>query len=376
MKSPRSDDDSPHDLVRADQPAELAGPEAVARLLDQSNREAAANRAQARELIKALEGVQRSQEFLGTSLREERSRSKGLLVLAILAPIAAAAGAWYVWRHVDETKSEVDARFARLAAETQTARADAAANESDARTAQLAADLESIRRDLDASRDELVAERKHLADREAALTTAQGRADGAHSEIDALEFEVKSARSKTNAAEARGSILETRIHQLQADLDAAKEKAAAPAATAAPVAAPAAEAPAVVKAPEPKPAPVKPSAADVAAAEKTRAILNTLLKESTDTVRYEFAAVGGLSNHVLTGVRVVGTDDKGVVIRTIEAARAEVVADDTSGSVVIRFSEGKLLVGAIEAPFFDGTYGLIVRGDPKKWRSSGLDCVK
>jgi hypothetical protein len=122
--------------------------------------------------------------------------------------------------------------------------------------------------------------------------------------------------------------------------------------------------------------PVAPSAADVAAAEKARVLLNTLLKESGDAVRYQFAAVGGLGTRSLTAVRLVGSDDKGNVVRTIQAARAEVVCDDASGSVVIRFFEGKLLVGLIEAPFFDGTYGLIVRGDPKKWRSSGLDCVK
>jgi hypothetical protein len=378
VRQPRSDDDEPRELVRADPPAELSGPEAIAHLLDQSNREAAANRAQARELIKALEGVQRSQEYMGTALQEERARSKGLMALVILAPIVAAAGAWYVWRHVDDTRSEMDARLAQIAADAKTARAEDAANESDARATQVAADLEAVRRDLEASRGDLAAERKHLAEREAALTSAQNRADGAHTEIDALEFEVKSAKSKTGAAEARGAILETRIHQLQTELDAAKTKAAAPAPAAAAPATATSAVPSPSEAPTPvvKAAPSPPSAADVAAAEKARVVLNTLLGESGDAVRYQFTAVGGLGPRSLTGVKVVGTDDKGAVIRTIQAARAEVVCDEASGTVVIRFFDGKLLVGLIEAPFFDGTYGLIVRGDPKKWRSSGLDCVK
>jgi chaperonin cofactor prefoldin len=374
---PDDDEEDGRELVRADVDPSLAGPAALAHLLDQSNREAAANRAQARELVKTLQGVQRSQEYLGTALREERSRSKALLALAILAPVLAAVGAWFVWRHVEDSRAELDLRVAQLAADAESARTSDAAKARDARVAELTEDLATVRRHLDESREELAAERKALAQREASLESAQGRADGARVEIGALEFEVKSAKSKTGAAEARADVYESRIKELELQLAQAKTAAAArpvPPAALPPAPPPAVDAP---KPPETKTAaPPLAVSGDPEAIAKTVAVLNTLLKDSGDTVHYQFAALGGIAGRALTDVRVVGTDEKGTVVRTIQAARAEIVPDDASGTVVLRFTEGKLIVGSKEAPFFGGTYGLIVRADPRKWRSSGLEFVK
>src|SRR6185436_6116758 len=100
-----SDDDDPaREIVRAGAPTGDVGAAALARVIDQQNREAAAGRAQARELIKALEGVQRSQEFLGVALREERARSRWLTALLVAAPLVAGVGAWFVWRRVDSVR--------------------------------------------------------------------------------------------------------------------------------------------------------------------------------------------------------------------------------------------------------------------------------
>ena len=59
-----------------------------------------------------------------------------------------------------------------------------------------------------------------------------------------------------------------------------------------------------------------------------------------------------------------------------DAGRAEIVVDSVSRCVVLRFYDGKLLIGGKSAPFFDGTYGLVVRGDPAKWRAAALSFVK
>src|SRR5689334_15931822 len=125
MKPPRPDDDDEpaREIVRADGPTgDVGGAAALARVIDQSNREAAASRAQARELIKALEGVQRSQEYLGVALREERAKSRWLAALVLIAPLVAVAGGWYAWRHVDDVRSDLDGRIARLAEDEQAAR--------------------------------------------------------------------------------------------------------------------------------------------------------------------------------------------------------------------------------------------------------------
>jgi hypothetical protein len=392
-RRPDQDDDADHDLVRAEAPMELAGPEALARIIDQSNREQAASRAQARELIKTLEGVQRSQEYLGEALRDERKKSRGLFVLLLLGPAVAAAGAWYVLRHVDDAKSDVERRVERLAADAQTARAEDAAKLQDGRAAQLAADVDALRRDLDGARESLAAERKHVVDREAALVAADTRSESAKTEIVALESEVKSARARQRTEEQRAELLESKLRAAQADLTA---KAAAPptAATAAPptsavppdsppttstssLTAPVVVSQAPVAAAEAKAAvAAAPPVADPAAADKARAALNALLKESGDAVRYEFSVVRAVAGRSLLDVVVVGADDQGNVMRSIQAGRAEIVVDSVSKSVVLRFYDGKLLIGTKSAPFFDGTYGLVVRGDPAKWRAAALSFVK
>ena len=370
----REDDDPDHDLVRADAPLDAPGPEALARLIDQSNREQAASRAQARELIKALEGVQRSPEYLGEALHAERRKSRGLLALLLLGPIAAAVGAWYVLRHVDDVKLDVERRVDRLAADEAAARADESSKREDARTAQLAADVEALRRDLQSSREALAAERKHVADRENALATAETKTDNARMELVALESEVKSARSRAHAEEQRAGLLETKLKDAQSALTA-KPPPIQPTFVAPTVAAtsspPVAETKSVEQTPPSAPAPTDPSAA-----EKARAVTNALLKDSGELVRYEFTAIRAVSGKSLLDVVVVGADAQGAVVRTIQAGRAEIVVDSISRSVVLRFYDGKLLIGGKQAPFFDGTYGLVVRGEPAKWKAAALSFVK
>jgi hypothetical protein len=379
------DDDDARELVHAAPLRPLDGPEAVARLLAQSNRESAANRAQARELIKALEGVQRSQEFLGVALREERRKSRWLLALVIAAPLAAGAGVWWMASRVDDVRTDVGERLAKFSSDEQAARADAAQRLRDARIGDLSSDLVALRNDLAASRDAVAVQQRVVAEREAALAAADGRTASARNEIGVLEFEVTAARSKASAEQARSAHLEQRIKELQAAMDArTKEPAAAPARPAAappPAPAPAlvadAAKPAAIVAAKPAaepPAPPAP-AGDPAETEKVRRALNTLLRQADDAVRYEIQALAGASGRTLTGLRVVGTDERGAAVRTIQAARAEISIDGTTGAIVLRFLDGKLIVGAVEAPFFDGSYGVVVRGDAAKWRSSGLDCV-
>lgn len=381
MDPHRADDlDEPQGIVPAGRASGLSGPEAVAHLLDQSNREAAANRAQARELIKALDGVQRSQEYLGTALREERRRSRWLVALLCLAPIAVGVAVWWMAGRVDDVRSDLHGRLARLALDEQAARSELATRLDDARLAQLDGDLGALRHDLDSAREALAAERLQVADREKALAAVETKADGARTEIGALEWEVKSAKAKASAQQARADLLEKRIKDMQAELDSRLKapvpqpvgEAAPPSSAAA--ATPAGAAPEAV--PAAKPVAEKPSPADTAAAEKARTLLNALLQETGEAVRYEFVSIGSAGGGSLHDVRVVGTDDRGNVARTVLATRAEVVVERATGSIVLRFYEGRLILGAVEAPFFGGTYGLIVRGDAAKWRGSGLDCVK
>ena len=370
MNSPRSDssgagdglsgDGAARELVRLDEPGGLSAADAVAHHLAQSNREAAANRAQARELIRALEGVQRSQEYLGTALRDERAKSRWLFVLLVLVPVVVAAGVWFVARRVDEARSVTDERITQLAATSAAARADDTASLRNARVTELARDLDGLRHDLGASRDDLTAERKLVIEREAALAAAQSRSEGARVERETLEFEVRTAKSTVAAGEARAAILEKRIEELQASHDAAAKAAA----------------PRVVPEPAPTSAAAAKTLSDPVATEKVRTVLNALLKGSDDTVRYEFESVGGLAGPSLTDVRLAGTDEQGRSVRTIQAARVEIAVDAASSSVVLRFFEGKVIIGTIQAPFFDGSYGLVVRGDAARWKASGLDCVR
>ncbi len=377
MSSEHDDfDDDEHELIRADAPIDASGPEALARIIEQSNREQAASRAQARELVKTLEGVRRSQEYLGEALREERKKSRGMLVLLVLAPLVAVAGAWYVLRHVDDAKSDLERRVEQMAADAQAARADDASKRQDERSTQLASDVDALRRDLDSSREALAAERKQVAEREAALAAADNRGESAKMELGALQSEVRSARATAHAEEQRAAALERQLQDAQKALAA---KPVAPPSPPPPTSAPASSSAAPAAAPSPvaaKPATTQQPEGDPVAAEKAKSVLNALLKESGDAVRYEFTSIGGVAGRSLVGVVAVGTDDQGAVVRTIQAGRAEIAVDADSKSVVLRFFDGNLLIGGKSAPFFDGRYGLVVRGDPAKWKAAASAFVK
>ena len=78
----------------------------------------------------------------------------------------------------------------------------------------------------------------------------------------------------------------------------------------------------------------------------------------------------------LMHISAPGSDRSGETLRTIEAKRAEITVDAATSSVVLRFLDGHLEVGRLRAPFFDGSYGLVLQGDPARWRASGLATVK
>ena len=72
---------------------------------------------------------------------------------------------------------------------------------------------------------------------------------------------------------------------------------------------------------------------------------------------------------------MVGRDDSGTVVRTVEGGRAEIRVTPEDG-VRLRFVDGHLLVGGRRSPFFDGAYSLVLEGPSEPWRTSGLPCVR
>jgi cytoskeletal protein RodZ len=362
-------------------PAEIAAQGALAHLIEQSNREAAANRAQAREMVRALEGVQKSHEYLGTALRREQRRSRWLLASLALAPVAVVAVGWLVWRQVDAWRAEMDGRLADLTASQSAARAADTERRANVRTAEIESDLVALRNDLAVSREAIDSDRRALAEREQALAAANARGEGARSEIAGLESQVRAKEAKANAEAARAAAMERRVEELEEELAARTRPAPPPLAAAAPPAGPPGEAgdptapppsAAVTAAAAAPPTPAAPAEA----VERTRAVLNDLLGRSTDPVRYRVESLGGLAGRTLLDVRVVGSDAGGEVLRSIEARRADVTVDPATSSVVLRFLDGHLEVGRLRAPFFDGTYGLVLQGDAARWRASGLATVK
>ncbi len=354
---------------------------ALAHLLDQGRREATANRAQARELIKALEGVQRSQEYLGTELRDERRRGRWLLAALAVAPVLCGGVVWAVWARVDDLRAAAARETAELRASLASAAAAHAESISRLRDESTARDLDGVRSELDATRQTLTDERRIAAEREKALLASIEREEASRRRVDLVEYEARAAHAKARAESARAAALEDELTAAQRREAAAVTAPAAPASpwpspsrdAATPRAAPdGGAAPERSDAPQATPAPTGTPVTDPAALGAVRERLNELLAKSGGSVRYDVDALGGLDGRTLLDVRVVGRSEGGAVLRTIEAKSASIAVDRAAGAVVVRFHDGRLVLGGRSAPFFDGSYGLVLDADAAAWRASGL----
>jgi hypothetical protein len=394
----------------------------LATVLDQQNRESSANRAQARELVRAVEGLAKAHEYLGKELAAERGRSR-LLWAAVLAVPLVVAGL-LVWsgksgdeelaRLRDDVARDIqDVRDKDAAREKEAARtaAQAAATRSEfeGRLEQASKDADSLRTDLDAARSELAGERRTREAKETEQAARIADADRERSELTALRAEAGALREIAGAERARADDL-ARAFAAAAKANREAEggvKTASPPATADADAPPppakprdealppregegrrpeapgpgaageGARAPgsAASSAPEARDAPADTAVRDPGDLERIRTKINGLLEGATGAARYLVETLSGVTGTDLLGVRVVGRDANGRVLRTVEADHLEisVLAD---GGVRLRFTDGHLLVGDRRAPFFDGAYTLALGGSAEPWRNAGLSCVK
>ncbi|MCE9637242.1 MAG: hypothetical protein K8T90_16170 [Planctomycetes bacterium] len=392
-------------------PVELAGDPrrlaaVLATVLDQQSRDASANRAQARELIRAVEGLAKSHEYLGTELREERRRARSLLVALVLVPVVVlAAGAAVVWS-VRSTDDRLEVLRSDVARDRQALQSDreteriasgrvaVVRTELEARIAAAAADGASVRVDLDTTRAALAEERRLREERERSVSAKLAESERVSGEVRGLRSEVGALREVAGAEKARADEL---ARLLAAAVTAAPPAFAGPLQPAGASAAdarvprglpaePAAggadrpvSASAPSAAPQPTPRATPPTSAtatrDPADLDRIRTRINGLLEGTTGAARYEIESLSGVSALDLLGVRVTGRDESGRTLRTVEAARLEIsVAAD--GAVRLRFVDGFLIVGGRKAPFFDGAYTLSLEGSAKVWRESGLTCLR
>lgn len=357
---------------------------ALVTALEQGHREAAASRAQARELIRSLDRIQRTQEYLGTTLRDERRRARWLTAVMLLAPLAAAALVWAAWVRYESGQerlhTELVAALERPTpgaseAATPPARPPAVVVE-DGRVDALRTDLDRLKGELGASQDELEQERERARERESRLSGRLRETERELGEVAGLRSELERVRERAAAEAARSD-------RLERDLE--RSERGEPTSVAQPVAGGAAK-------PREEPVAAKPapgSAGDEVpgdevpgavreedALETLRGRLNGLLGKAHGAVRYEFESLGGASGGQLVDVRVTGRDSDGLAIRSIEAPLAEVSVDRRKRRALLRFSDGHLIVGKTRAPFFEGSYGLLIDVEPEAWRRSGLTVVR
>lgn len=393
------------------EPAELATDPrrlgaVLAAVLDQQNRDAAANRAQARELIRAVEGLSKSHEFLGMELREERRRSRALLAALVVVPLAViAAGAFLastVWTtddRLEALRSSVEKDVQDLRSRSDSEREAAARADYEARLAASATDTSALRTDLEAARAALGDERRRREAHEREVAARLAAAERDRADLTGVRAELSSLREVAGAQKARADEMTRLLADVArsatpgTDAGTARrpgssvvtgsevpigprvppdvaEGGAGPAAPAPPTRPPAASGAEPSLAPPPDPASRDP--VDLA---RVRTKLNSLLDGLTGATRYEVESLAGVSGTDLLGVRVVGKDADGNALRTVEAGRAEITVAE-GGGIRFRFTEGRLLIAGRTAPFFDGAYTIALDGAAQPWRDSGLSCVR
>ena len=260
-----------------------------------------------------------------------------------------------------------------LAAETEARRSLAAA------AAEAQAQAEKDRRELDIARADLRSlDRLAGAEKARADALARALADAAR-QPDPLPAPTRTPAPATSGASAR-----------TADPPPVAPTASPPVAPTAVPTAPTAPTSSATPGPAPLPPPiahpavpavptppaVSPSASrEPADLERVRTTVNQLLEGTSGAARYQIEAMDGVSGQDLLGLRVVGRDESGRTLRTIEAPSGEIrVGED--GTVRLLFRDGQLVVGGRRAPFFDGAYSVRLTSTAAAWKASGLTCVR
>lgn len=391
---------------------------ALASVLEQQALDAAATRAHARELVRAVEGLAKSHEFLGLELRAERRRTRRLLAAVWVAPLLLALGGWALWARIDAADERVVALRTSLEQDVTTLRDRRSAEreaeirrEFEERVVRLEEEATAAREDLERSRRALGEERTDRDARERTAAERLARAERELAELTALRAESRSLRDVLGVERARADALARALADAarpvattaapptppatdgrRLDPVGPEEAAAAPAVPGgrasespsaavgeapvalppAPPAAPPEASPVADRPSPPAPTTASQNAQDL---ERIRGALNSLLEAAAGGARYSIEGLEGVAGTDLRGVRVVGRDATGRTLRTVEAPSATIsVAAD--GAVQWRFTDGHLVIGGRRAPFFDGVYTISLEGRFAAWRDSGLTCIR
>jgi hypothetical protein len=403
---PSHDDEAaPAEIVAHEPGGEIAGDDRGALLhwLEQSHRDAKASRAQARELVRALEQVRDAHEYVGRALRDEQQRNRRLTVALILAPALAALAIWGVWDRLDHMRGDVTDQIRnvadaqdRLRATQEQMRFGEAAEAQRSRADALEAELERARTDLSVERKAAAERAEERLGQEATLRAQIERLEDENAETDGLRAQLQALRSRSGAESARAQELEREIRRLERELGAAQAGDSV-ARTTRPLT-PGALPPMDMGTPEPAVATpadddpgnaalgeaAEPAAGDDPLAgavrrpedlDRIRQELNRLLALAGDAVTYQVDGIGGVRGDTLMELRLSGVDANGRTIRTLEAQTATVVVREESDDVLVDLRDGHLLLAGRKAPFFDGRYAIVVASEPEAWRISGLTCI-
>lgn len=374
----------------------------VGGLLEQQARDAQAARAQARAVVEAIEGLAKSHEFLGIQLREERARSRWLVVALGVVPVLLGGALFAVWlsgRDDDAARAaeraDIDGRLRTLQTELARDQVGELRSAFEERTKSLAADADATRTDLERARRVLDEEREARRRADAAAAERQAQAERDRRELEGMRSDLRSLNELAGAERARADAL------AKALIEAARGEPrtaggqggpTAPAASPAPAPAtvpasppvrrptPAEPGPATLPSPRvpatpPAPPPVPAATRDPGDLATVADRINVLLDGATGAAKYRLEGIEGISGYDLLGVRLVGRDAAGEILRTVVAPKAEIVVA-ADGAIRIACRDGHVFVSDRQIPFFDGVYALRLTGTASAWRQSGLNCVR
>jgi len=419
VRTPEAGDLLPAEAAAA---APVVGQEgaALAHWLEQTHRDAAANRAQARELVHTLQQVRDSHEYVGKALRDEQGRNRRLTAALLVAPVLAGLLVWGVWSQFDALRSDLSDRVSEVAAgqadlqrSQDGLRLSEAADAQKTRAEALESELDRVRDDLDGVRSDHARRDETRAVESAALQVRLGELAEESAAAEGLRAQLNAMRSRTGVEAARTAELENEVRRLERELGAVQAgggetgtgatvaptpagPATVPGSGAAvpPTTSPAdtrtgATQPATTEAAAPNaaneteeaadpPADPDPGAGAVRRPEDLARIkreLNRLLGLSAEKVGYRVDMVGGVRGETLLDVRISGVDDNGRVIRTLQAPTATVSVRADEQDILIDLRDGFLELAGRRAPFFDGRYAIVIQSNVRPWQTSGLTCV-